>query len=295
MTLRTSWIRVLGAALLCGAASIAFSGCGAAQKAAKPDARALLREGKYTEARRVLLDSEKIKKTTEGQALIAITLVAERPDAMGRDLAKIVLKNVMDLDSPGSVILKVGDESATQPVMADLLTASFMIEAALGAVGLEPGQPAAVDGRIPLDTRHRIGTRLLFIMADAVTAHSGILPIDRIHALWKTTLALLMEGARSLEYPADPKFAFETYLALGTLASTVGTMATMSNQVIEMMSIAVLIVESNPSIRVPVECDLRSPVDKLRKAVAYERPLLQRLERALANVKGCRRGTYEPK
>ncbi len=282
-----AWV-VLGASLLAAA-------CAAPQKITKADPRALLRQGRYIEARQALIESEKPRKTPVGQALIAITLVAERPDAMGRDLAKIVLKNALPIDTPGEVFLKLGEEAGSQPAMADLLAATFMVEAALGAVGLEPGQPAAVNETLPLATRHQIGTRLLFILADASTAHSGIFPIDRVHALWKTTLGLLMEGARSLEYPADPKFAFDTYLALGTLAEAIGSTATMSDKVVEMLSMAVLIVESNPAIRVSVECDLRSPVDNLRKALAYERPLLQRLERALANVKGCRRGTYEPK
>ncbi len=268
--------------------------CGAPQKETGPDPRALMLEGRYEEARQVLLDKEATKRTAEGQALIALSLVAELPNARGRDLAKKVLFDAMDLGTPGDVLLLLCKEADLLPATIDLTVSTFLVETALGSIGLEPGRPAKINEKVSQEKRHMIATKLTFLLATSVERKKGSIPLDRIYALWHTGLALIMDSSSHLIFPKRPLFAYETYLAHGSLAGSVGIAAHASNQAKEMTEVAVLIVEHNPSIRVSVECDLRSPVDKLRKAMAYDRPRLVRLERALAEAKGCTRGTYEP-
>jgi len=279
---------------LLGALVVLAASCGAPEVEVTVNPRSLMQKGRFKEARQILMEQEKGNPTPEGQALIALSFVAEQPDAGSRDQAKRVLKSAMNLGSTGEVLLAMCDEADVMPFATDLLVATFLVEAALGSVGLEPGKPAGVTDEMDAETRQRTGTRLTNILATSVEQHKDILPVGRIHALWKSALVLISDNSSELEFKGRPKFAFQTYLAQARLSSIIGLAAQGSMQASEMLEITVRIIESNESIRVSVECDLRSPVNTLRKALAYDRPRLSRLEKALEKAKGCTRGTYDP-
>jgi hypothetical protein len=163
-------------------------------------------------------------------------------------------------------------------------------EAALGAVSFGPLAPETTPSiTIGVATRD-LAADVLDQIATALAAPDAAVSSGRLLALWNACYSL-DGGEFAAETDVD---AWRLFGSIGGIALFIARAEPTSDLANALLGAAVTTIETNPSIAVPARCDLASPYEDLRAAMAHKRELLARLEKAVADAAGCTRGTYAP-
>ncbi len=263
-------------------------GCGGTTEVQRVDPYLLLTEGRYAEARAAVVKDN--TKDPKSRAIVAISLAAEDPSEQNGASAVRALTD----DTGDSDIL---------PTLANLLNLTFYIpqpvstqvslriaEVALGALGQGPlATPDLKDNPVGDGTR-RLAVFTLERVNDALEQPRVAFESNRILAIWEGCSAL-MGAAFAVTDDAQAWLLFDS---LGGIAVVVEDAAPNSDLSLLLLDSVVVVLESNPEIAIAARCDLSSPFDDLRLALAHKRNLAGRLEAATSGAVGCTRGTYAP-
>jgi hypothetical protein len=266
-----------------------LAACGGAQERGPiADPRELLGRGEYVAARLAAL--ARGGDAPADRAVIALSLIAEHPDREAAARAVDALAKGGARDAAVRAAIEMLAIYPTAPDCADAERALLAAEIGLGAAGLGPlaaGSAASASGGAgDFDLGTAILERLRLGLAGA-----GAIETARLLAIWNGCFSLL---GGSMRGPTDAQ-GWALYENLGGLAALVGKAAPDTALARALLASAVAAVEANPALTTAVRCDLGSPFDDLRTALTYDRDLLGRLERAVAQALGCTRGRYAPR
>jgi hypothetical protein len=263
-------------------------GCGGARGKGEADPLVLLAKGSYAEARSAVFKKTSI--TAKDRAIVALSFVAEKPGgSAGKEAVGALSEEADDIGAAASAVemLDLAFE-IPQPVAYEV--AFVLAEAALGALGQGP-----LAGSAGRETNAgELGRSLSIAILERVFL--ALIPIeaeikpDRLLKIWNGCF-ILSGGSTEME---DEVQAWRLFKSVGGLAVLMNKAAPDSNLTDVLLTAAVNTVESNPDIAIPARCDLSSPFDDLKFALAHNRELLGRLETAVAAAMGCTRGTYAP-
>ena len=263
-------------------------GCGGARGVDEADPLALLTSGRYAEARQAAMKKGVVD--AKGRAIIAISLVLENPtDSSGKEAVKALTEGVNEIGTAISAVdtLELAFE-VPQPV--DYEASFLMAEAALGSVGQGPF--AVSNGlTIPVGAASRnLGVAILERVYNALIPTDVDIQPERLLQIWNGCFTL---GGGSTEAD-DQVQAWKLLRSIGGLAIMMYKAAPDHDLTDVLLAASVNIIENNPDIAIPAKCDLSSPFDGLKSALAHKRELSARLERSVAAALGCTRGTYAP-
>jgi len=263
-------------------------GCGGPQETKKLSADELLADGRYADARAAV--AARGGGAPRDQAIVAVSRIAERPD---RESAKAAVEL---LHAGGQVEAAVAANELlalmfTLPADVDNEVSILAVEVALGAAGLGPLARVEVTPVPGSEISTSLAISVLERLHLWLAVYSGAVDPPRLLDGWNGCYTLL---GGSLEQGNDLD-AWRLYSSLAHLSVLVHDGAPGSSLSTVMLRTTVEAVEQNTEIAVAVRCDLSSPLDKLRSALARDRELGGRLERATGTAEGCTRGTYAPR
>jgi hypothetical protein len=268
--------------------AIVCSGCGGADAGRGVDPVAMLSEGKYAEARAIVL--EKGMVSPRDRAVVAISLVAENPsEASGLEAVKALLEGTSSVGAAAAAsdMLEIAFEL---PPIENVEFSIVLVETAVGAVGQGPYAPSTAPV-MPVGAASRaLAVSVLERIFLALAGRQILIDFDRILGIWNACFTLTGGATEA----ADDVEAWRFFHSLGGLAVIINDAAPDSDLTTVLLSASISVLEQNPSIAIAARCDLSSPFEGLKLAVAYKRKLLVRLEGALAAASGCTRGTYAP-
>ncbi|MCP4199765.1 MAG: hypothetical protein GY762_21685 [Proteobacteria bacterium] len=263
-------------------------GCGGKPDVQRVDPYLLLTEGQYAEARAAIVKEN--AKDPMSRAIVAASLAAEDPSTQNGALAVQALTD----GAEESAILSAATRALNlafyipQPVTTEV---SLLIsEVALGALG----QGAlASPSTTPLslnDATRQVAVSVLERVKIALDEPGALFESNRILTIWNSCSALM----NNVLVVTDDAQAWLLFHSLGGIAVVVQEAAPNSELSLLLLESTVIALESNPAIAIAARCDLSSPFDNLKMALAYKRNLAGRLEVATSGGLGCTRGTYAP-
>ncbi len=269
--------------------TIVGTGCGGRNKGKQADPVLLLRQGKYAEARAAALAQGIENKGN--RPLVAMTHIAESPsDESAKKAISVLSENNGDVRAAASAVEMLALVSEL-PEPPDTPFSLLLSEAALGAVSLGPLAPSAAAPAITVGAASRsLALAVLERVAEALIIPGAGVDYRRLLSIWNGCFSL--DGG-SFEAESDYE-AWQLYKSIATIALFVSTGTPNGDFAKVLLGATISVVENNPVIAVAVRCDLSSPFDALKSAVAYDRESIGRLERSVVNAAGCSRGTYAP-
>jgi hypothetical protein len=286
MNMTRHLVRVLGFAA--GALALHAAGCGGAGVGQADDPLALLSEGRYAEARATIL--ERGMTAPRDRAIVAVSLVAENPSqAAGEEAVKALSEGTSGVGAAAAAadMLEIAFEI---PPIENVEFSIVLVETAVGAVGQGPYAPATAPV-MPVGAASRaLAVSVLERIYLALAGRQILVDFDRILEIWNACYSLTGGATEA----ADDVEAWRMFHSLGGLAVIINDAAPDSDLAGVLLGASVSVLERNPSIAIAARCDLSSPFEGLKQAVAYKRRLLVRLEGAVAAATGCTRGTYAP-
>jgi hypothetical protein len=262
-------------------------GCGARAKARKAAPHELLKQGRYAEARAAVL--AKNDRTPKDRAVFAAALIAETPSTDNAEQAIEAMSTGAgdeDIASAATKLLKFAYE-IRQPL--DTETSFIFAEVAIGALGHGPLAPSTEQIYVE-ETNRRVGIAALDRVRSAISETTATFNTSRIHTIWNGCFALL---GSQLEATDDFE-AWEMFQNIGGIAAVVQRALPNSALGTALLDAAIIVLEINPEISIAAKCDLGSPYDALRAALAHDRSRAGRFELAVSGAVGCTRGTYAP-
>ncbi|MDJ0763799.1 MAG: hypothetical protein QNJ97_12525 [Myxococcota bacterium] len=268
--------------------SFLFIGCGGAQIREGADPLALLRQGRFAEARSVAEHRGVADPTM--RAVVALSLVAETPKPSRGAKAVVALAEGTNEIGAAAAAVEMLDLAFTIEKPISTEAAMLISEAALGSVGYGPLKAETVPSLPPGMASRALGTAVLERVFFALDGSNAAVDLNRLLTIWNSCFTL-GGGSAAAE---DEVQAWRLFRSIGGLAVIVEGVAPDSDLSKVLLAAAVAVVESNPNIAIAARCDLASPFDQLKMAVAHNRNLLGRLEGAVVAATGCTRGTYAP-
>lgn len=260
---------------------------GAVQKTSRTP-EDMLAEGRYEAAREAAQSGA--ESTPLDRAIVAMSHLAQNP---GNDGAKLALEALSRDSSDVASEVAAAEMLRLVHVVPPSANADFEVlaaQVALGAVGV---------GRMATTSRSAsVGTEASRILAVAVLEQLSLWAAldnrapdsERLLEVWNGAFTLLGGGFSV----SSSGLAWRMYMSVASLAVLGDQIAPGSDLSKVLLRSAVSVVEENESISIAVRCDLASPFDQLRSALARDRDLLGRLERSVATATGCSRGKYAP-
>lgn len=269
-------------------AAVLFVGCAGSQPSPSEDARALLIEGRFAEARKAALRQG--DRSPENRGIIALATLARSPTSTGATEAVIALtegaSGVGATVAAAQLLTLTGELQA--PPNSDL--AVLIAEAALGGAGQGPYTPKGTLP-IPVGTATRqVASKTLERMFLSLAVGEMTIDTKRLLRIWNGCFTLL---GGVLETPDDAT-AWSLFRSIGGLAIVLHNGAPDDELAQVLLRSAVAVIESNPSIALAARCDLATPFDALRTSIKQDRALARQLEQAVASAAGCSRGTHAP-
>lgn len=262
--------------------------CGAKQPTQATDPLTLLKEGRYPEARVAAVNAGLDNDTN--RAIAALTYVTESPVASSAKLAVNTLnKDAGNVRTAAVVTLMLGLTSALPPPVSPDVSMAIA-ESALGAVSYGPyapgTKPTLTVGAASRELAGLVLARVGFALANAEFQVGR----QRLLQIWNSCYSL--DGG---DFEADGAYrAWRLFKSISTIAIFMGRVDPTDDFTNALFNAAITVVEANPEITIAAKCDLGSPYDDLKKALALKRDLLGRLETALSGATGCSRGTFAP-
>ncbi|MCP4601428.1 MAG: hypothetical protein GY847_13045 [Proteobacteria bacterium] len=263
-------------------------GCGGAIVKRDLDPLALIAEGRFAEARTLVL--AKGVNEPEDHAIVALCLVAEKPGyPAGEEAVKVLTEATSSIGTAAAAVdmLELAF-SIPQPIELDL--SIILSEAALGSVGQGPLAPSTTPA-IPVGAASRsLAVAALERVHLALSLSETIIDPGRLLSIWNACFTLSGGSTEA----ADEVEAWRLFCSIGGLAVIMHNVSPDSDFSSVLLRAAIGVIENNPDIAIAARCDLASPFDNLKSAVSHKRTLLGRLEMAVAAATGCTRGTYAP-
>jgi hypothetical protein len=281
-----TWALGLGGVLV---TIIAALGCGGAQPVAKADPVALLAAGRYADARSAAKagTGDDVRDT----AVVSLSLLAEEGGEAAAPRAVDALlaggNSVAAAAAGGEMLGLVPSLPEPRPDEISLLAT----ETALGAAGKGPLARSA-SGPVPgSEVSRSLAAGVLERLHLWLASTEQVPDSTRLLKVWNGSYTLL---GGSMATGDDEHLAWTLYAAIGGLSIYFDDTARDSDLTKVLLRSTVEVAEQNPAIATAVRCDLASPFTELRAALAYDRELLGRFERAVASAAGCNRGKYAP-
>ncbi len=263
-------------------------GCGGPGVKGEVDPLVLMAKGRFAQARTVVL--ARGVKNPQDRAIVALSLVAEKPDRPAGEEAVTALTEGTSSIGAAAAAVDMLEMVFTipQPIVVDLST--VVAETALGSVGQGPLAPSTAPA-IPVGAASR-GLAVAVLERVYLGLSQPDISIDssRLLIIWNGCFTL---SGGSTEM-ADDTEAWKMFYSIGGLAVIMSNIAPVSDFSTVLLGAVVRVLENNPNIAIAARCDLASPFDELKQALAHKRTLLGRLEMAVAAATGCSRGTYAP-
>ncbi len=273
--------------LLVGPAlALAVIACGARQGGDESDPVTLIRQGRYAEARRL---ARLTPDDPRSRGIIALTYVAESPTAERGKRATETLTTAAEDVRAAAAAAEMLALAPELPDPVDPEVSFALAEVALGAVSYGPYAPDATPSITVGAASRDLALAVLDRVALALDRTGGV-SSARLLAIWNGCYSLT---GGSFETPSDVD-AWRLLQSIAVLALFVKSAGTDEDFADVLLGAAVNVIEANPTIAVAVGCDLSSPYEDLKKAMAYNREHLARLENAVRDAAGCTRGTYAP-
>ncbi len=263
-------------------------GCGGAQEKRGADPIALLAEGRYAEARAIALSRG--TKEPNNRAIVAISLVAEKPDASTCKKAVTALTDGINGVGAAAGAVDMLELAFHLPRPIPIEVSVALAETALGSVGQGPFAPSMVPAMSVGAASRGLAVGVLERVHLAFEESDKVLESSRLLAIWNSCFILNGGSMEAL----DERDAWRMFQSIGGLAIIQSKLARDSDFAIVLLTAAVSVLENNPGIAIAARCDLASPFDGLKTALAYDMKLLGKLELAVAAATGCTRGTYAP-
>jgi len=279
----TSFSRPLVALL-----ATALIGCGGAQAPGDRGPVDLLLSGDWEGARAAV--EERGTDSPEDRAVVALSHLAQSPGRASATVAVGVLSAGPDAAVAEAGAADMLELLARLDLPAEEELPLLAVETALGAVGLGPLARSSPTGSAVGPASRDLAVAVLERLSTWARSSSAAPSPARLLDAWNGAYTLL-GGSPVLQGAPD---AWRLYSAVGWLAVMAAESDPDAGLSGVLLDFAVGVVEGNESIVVAVRCDISSPFDRLRPAIARDRKLLGRLERAVASASGCSRGTYAP-
>jgi hypothetical protein len=263
---------------------LAGHGCSGRQGPERPSVRALLRNGRYAEA---VTEAERLVRENPGQprhlAVLAVAHAAAEAPAAQPAQAIATLRQAANASSRG----RAADDFAAEAAGSNAFQQDrFATAAATVLALLADWTPERAD-----TDATRAATGVLVLAAHGAEAAGTV---DAVTRLLERAGALIDRATEGFAFGASDVYAaWVCFRSAGLLADAAsrGRARELSWAAAEL---AVRIVEANPDLAIPIECDLSSPKDLLRDVLRYDQGLLRRFEDALESATGCAPGTYAP-
>jgi hypothetical protein len=266
----------------------ALAGCGGAQAPGTSDPVDLLLSGDWEGARRGAAEGG--TDSPEGRAVVALSHLAQSPGAASAAVAVEVLSAGPDAAVAEAAATTMLALLARLDLQVSEEVPLLAVEAALGAVGLGPLARSSPTGSAWGPASRGLAVAVLERLSTWVRSSSTAPSPARLLDAWNGAYTLLGGSPVAPDAPD----AWRLYSAAGWLAVIAAESDPDADLSGVLLDFTVRVVEGNESIVVAVRCDISSPFDRLRPAIARDRKLLGRLERAVASASGCSRGTYAP-
>jgi hypothetical protein len=263
-------------------------GCGGKPTVQRADPYLLLTEGQFAEARAAIVTEN--ARDPMSRAIVAVSLAAEDPSTRNGALAIEALTDDRGQSETLAAVARALNLAfyIPQPVSAEV---SLLIsEVALGTLGQGPLASPSVTPPPASDGTRDTALFALERVKIALDQPNVAFGPSRILAIWNGCLAL-MDNALATPEEAQAWLLFHS---LGNMAAVVQNAAPNSDLALVLLKSAVAVVEGNPSIAIAARCDLSSPFESLKMALAHKRNLAGRLGKATSGAVGCTRGTYAP-
>ena len=265
-------------------------GCGARRGSSASDFEALLREGRCTEAAAAAEASGTVEPPTR-LGIFALCRVAKNPNptaATTRAAVTLLRKDGGEMHHAAAALAML-DAALLLPSPLSPDISRRLTEAALGAVGFGPAAPAesvstAAPGAATRTLAVSVLERISQMLESVMPEKSSML------TYWNGCYSLLGGTFEA----ADDREAWRLYRSTAQIGVALSLEAPTSDLTQAVLGGVISVVETNSGIQVAVRCDLASPFDDLKRAVAYNRTLSARLEAAVKDASGCTRGTFAP-
>ena len=277
-------IRSLSVLLL---AVILFA-CGAKQPSQSLSPLALLEAGRYTEAR-VAAVAAGLENDTN-RAVAALTYVADSPtDASAKLAVSTLNKDAGNVRTAAVVTQMLTLASELLPsVSVDVSMA--IAESALGAVSYGPYSPGTKPTLTVGAASRALAGAVLERVSLALSGSDIQVSRQRLLQIWNSCYS--MDGG---DFDADGAYrAWRLFKSISAIALFMARVDLTDDFTSALFSAAITVVEANPEITIAAKCDMASPYDEMKNALAQKRDILGRLEAALSGATGCSRGTYAP-
>ncbi len=263
-------------------------GCGGRAVKVEIDPYALLKEGRYAEARAAMV--AKGGKTPKDRGLVALSFIAEDPTAAKAKEAIAALTEGTDGAGAAIAALEMLNliPDIPQPVLPDV--SFWTIDAAVGTTGRGPLAPSTGTPLPVSEQTRNIAWSVLERLYLTLLPTDVSIQSNRLISIWNSCF-VLCSGSFEI---ADDVQAWSLFQSVGGLAVMMSQTDINVDVANRLLDSAVTVLENNPQIAIAARCDLGSPFDDLRLALAHKRKLLSRLELAVAVATGCTRGTYAP-
>jgi hypothetical protein len=268
--------------------SVALVSCGGRQGGGGADPVALIRQGRYKEARVIAL--KRSSQDQRSRAIVALTYVAESPtEEREKKAVASLTENAGDVRA-AAMASEMLDIAFELPEPVDSALSLALAEVALGAVSFGPyapdTEPSLTVGAASRDLAVAVLERTGLALDSATGAVSGA----ALLTIWNSCFSLTGGSFES----GDDVHAWRLFRSIAEMAVFVHAAEPGGDLANVLLGAAVTVIETNPDIAVAVRCDLASPYDDLKKAMAYNRENLARLENAVKDAAGCTRGTFAP-
>ncbi len=280
--------------LLCFAVflpAMAGLGCGARRAGGGEDALSLLKEGRCEEARRAAEVSRTMDSQSKRTVVAFCSIVPSPSSESGKHAVTLLRAESGEIHSAAAAeeMLRLNE---VFPDRVSSEASKILAEAALGAVGFGPLAPK--NGSLPSDAvgaaTRNLAVSVLERAAAATEGEVVSMGTAELLVIWNSCFSLL-GGTFEVE---DSHEAWRLFTSLANIALFAFDHEPTADLTEALLSATVSAVEANPPIQPAVRCDLSSPFDALKNALAYKRPLLGRLEAAVKGAIGCSRGTFAP-
>ena len=261
--------------------------CGSRQTGTDTDPLSLLRQGRFPEARIAAVEAGLDSDTN--RAVAALTYIADSPVKSSALLTvKTLNRDVGSIRSAAvaTEMLTLAFELPSPTPELSLLAA----ETALGAVSYGPYSPGTKPILNVGAASRNLSGAVLERAALALSRPDAHIDRQRLQKIWNACYSL-DGGTFEAE---DDAAAWRLFTSIGAIAVFLAKSDPIGDLTNVLLGAAVTVVETNPDIAIAARCDIASPFDDLKAAMAYKRELLARLEAAVKDAVGCSRGTYAP-
>lgn len=268
---------------------VVMFGCGAHREGNDVDPVSLLKAGLCEDALVAAQSSTTIDPQTKRAVVAFCSVVTTQGGGSYRKAVAVLQEETGEMHAVVSA-REMLDAALLFPTPLSATLSTALAEVALGAAGygrLAPKDGIAVDA-VGAATR-ALAVSVLERLAVALDTTSR-LDTAGLLVIWNSCFSL-MGGSFEAE---DAHQAWRLYAAVAAVAIFTAAEAPNSDIAEALLGALVTVVEVNPDIQPAVRCDLASPFEELKNALAYKRPLLGRLEEAVKGAIGCTRGTYAP-